>query len=113
MTLIAIILKFIISIYIIYAVRVRVDNTNSLIFDKSEDYLISNSKRLLRNGPSINLKDVRKILPIIDPLLLLSALNLSLPRRLELASASIRQNSYCVINFLRDSGHLIPHFSDE
>ena len=33
----------------------------------------------------------------------------SLPR----ASASVRQNLYCVVNFLRDFGHLISHFLDE
>ena len=26
---------------------------------------------------------------------------------------SIRQNLYCIVNFLRDSGHLISHFLDE
>ena len=35
------------------------------------------------------------------------------PTPLPRESASVRQNSYCVVNILRDSRHLISHFLDE
>ena len=49
---------------------------------------------------------------VYSPCPQVSAFCLPLPLG-RLASASIRRNLYCVVNFLRDSGHLISHFLDE
>ena len=73
-----------------FAARMPFENGNFI--DPSQIYI----------GPSI--KDVRKILPIFDPPLPpcphLSALSRPPSHR-----ASVRQNLYCVVNFLRDSGY--------
>ena len=68
-------------------------------------------RALIRLGPSI--KVVRKVLPIFDPLpgILASAMRTQYKFCvMDAYSASITQNLYRVVNFLRDSGHLISHF---